>query len=73
METMHETAMHAINKAIDQSHGKDSKSIAVNALRAVEACDDNTRRMAIDTIDRHIKNGNESRDLVNLVIALRRV
>jgi hypothetical protein len=73
MHVNHDAALKAVHDAVLSSEANPSTVDTVDALRAVEACGDNTRRMAIDILDRHIKQGNQSRDLVNLLIALRRV
>ena len=73
MHVNHDAALKAVRDAVLSSEANPSTVDTVDALRAVEACDDDTRRMAIEILDQHIKDGSQSRDLVNLVIALRRV
>lgn len=70
---MLDKAMVTIDDAINNCHAPDEDGFMVDALRAVEASDEDTRRMAIQRIEDVVKQGKASRGLVNLLITLRRV
>ena len=65
-------AMELVDVAIQKCLSEGSSEHMVNALRALQAGADDTRRLAIDRIERHLKTAEGSRELVNLIIALRR-
>lgn len=66
-------ALEFIDAAIKSSNQSDEADHLVKALRCIEASDEHQRRMAIEHLDRHVRQGEASRGLVNLLITLRRV
>jgi hypothetical protein len=65
--------LEIINAAIASNNPIDEAGHLVDALRFIEASDEDTRRLAIQRIDDHVRLGKASRGLVNLLITLRRV
>lgn len=66
-------ALEIIDAAIASNNATDEASHLVDALRCIEASGEDARRLAIQRIDDHVKHGEASRGLVNLLITLRRV